>query len=420
MIITLIHCYSDYNKGDLGILLATIRLLREAAPGCTINAISTFEEDDPKFVTDHNVLRTKVDRLYPAVVGRVYPNSKSRLGGVTKILCDVPKLFTIFSPWGWPFRNMVLSMANREVCDVLGASDLVVSKGGSFLCSSPGVIGTVRYLRIMATLIMALRLNPKVVIWGQSLGPVHGRFCRRILNRALADVYRIILREDECISRYSYIHCPSKTTILGQDLAFSLNVPSEEVSHILSSMRDYVAVTVKRCADRLMDRQYTRVMVESIEYVVRQKARRVVIIPHVTIGDDIAKARELFQLLDDSVKDRVLLLTGDYSISALRGLYGRASLLLGTRLHSTIFALGVGTPVICIAYHGTKAQGVYRRIGLEDCMVVQEKLNLEHISGLIDRYLDGGPTRDLIRACVEKAHAQNLTLASSLVNAKTT
>ena len=51
MKIVLIHCYSDNNKGDLGIILATIQLLRAATPSVTITAVSTFEEKDPYFTS---------------------------------------------------------------------------------------------------------------------------------------------------------------------------------------------------------------------------------------------------------------------------------------------------------------------------------------------------------------------------------
>lgn len=388
MIITLIHCFSDYNKGDLGIILSTIKLLRKIEPGCTIHAVSTFEEHDPKFGTDHNVLKTAVDYLHPAVIGRLYSRRETRLGQLFKLFADIPKMIALMHSWFWPFRCFFLTPANRLVCDVLATSDLVISKGGSFLCSEPGIIGTVRYLRILCTLFMAQRLNSKVVILGQSLGPVYGRLNQLVLNKSLSHVYLIVLREDNCTNAYPYIQCPGGNTILGQDLAFSLDVPPADVSHLIPSDCDYVGITVKRFGDKLSDQEYSQVISKTIDYLVRQKKYYVVIIPQVTIDEDIDKALEIYHLLDDCVKEKVLLLKGDYSIAETLGLYSQISFLLGTRLHSTIFAMSMGTPAINIAYHGTKAQGVYQRLGLPQRVLVGKDFCIERIMALIDEHLD--------------------------------
>ena len=46
---TLINCYSDNNKGDLGIILATIDLLKEHDSSADIVGISTYNYSDPNY-----------------------------------------------------------------------------------------------------------------------------------------------------------------------------------------------------------------------------------------------------------------------------------------------------------------------------------------------------------------------------------
>ena len=61
---------------------------------------------------------------------------------------------------------------------------------------------------------------------------------------------------------------------------------------------------------------------------------------------------------------------------------------IGTRLHSVIFSLSVGTPSINIAYHGTKSQGILAGIrDLEkyviDINTINEEILLDGIKDLL-------------------------------------
>ena len=67
---TLINCYADHNKGDLGIILATIGLITTVDRSADIVAISTFNKSDPLFETEHRLLRQEVAVL-PAVFGEL-------------------------------------------------------------------------------------------------------------------------------------------------------------------------------------------------------------------------------------------------------------------------------------------------------------------------------------------------------------
>ena len=61
----LIHCYSDLNKGDLGIILSTVERIRLYDDQATINSISTYGEHDVRYINDHEILKTKVFLVDP-------------------------------------------------------------------------------------------------------------------------------------------------------------------------------------------------------------------------------------------------------------------------------------------------------------------------------------------------------------------
>jgi len=68
----LIHCYSNFNKGDLGINLSTVERIRLYDDQATINSISTYGEHDVRYINDHEILKTKVEGVFPALNGILY------------------------------------------------------------------------------------------------------------------------------------------------------------------------------------------------------------------------------------------------------------------------------------------------------------------------------------------------------------
>ncbi len=363
MNVTLINCYSDRNKGDLGIILATIGILRRQAPGCRIRAVSSFMQHDPWFASEHAALRPHVDELYPAVVGRLYAGGNRGLGLLLRLLREMPKVLACLVPAFFAMRRLIFDPSDLEVCALLRTSDLVISKGGSFLCSEPGSIGAMRLVRELCMLGLALNCQAKTVLWGQSLGPVHSVVGRRLMNSLLHRVWRVVLREPECLRRYPYLRVEPSAQVFGHDLAFSLTALPAAVDHILPAAHRYIGLTVKRLAPHDKDQRYTHEMATVLQRMAKEGPHHFVIIPHVTIDPDLDKALELYRAVDDALKPRVHVLTGDYSIEELLGLYKRMDLLLGTRLHSTIFAMVVRTPVVNLSYHGTKAEGIFMDIG---------------------------------------------------------
>ena len=62
--ITLLNSYSDFNKGDLGIIVGTIESLRNIEKNMIINGVSSFNYDDQFYKTHHERLRLKLNYIY--------------------------------------------------------------------------------------------------------------------------------------------------------------------------------------------------------------------------------------------------------------------------------------------------------------------------------------------------------------------
>ena len=127
---SLINCYSDYNKGDLGIILTTVRFLQEIDKDADITGISTYNYSDPFYHTQHKLLSKSIP-VSPSIFGEL--NIGKRKDPFSKVLRFL---------WDWiRFKMMILfkstfllSSHEKKSFTKLKDSDYIISKGGSFLC----------------------------------------------------------------------------------------------------------------------------------------------------------------------------------------------------------------------------------------------------------------------------------------------
>jgi len=73
-----------------------------------------------------------------------------------------------------------------------------------------------------------------------------------------------------------------------------------------------------------------------------------------------------------------------WSSDELQAAYGQMDLFIGTRLHSNIFALTAGTPVLAIAYY-YKTHGVMQMLGLSDWTIDIAAVDSETLTGLLEK-----------------------------------
>lgn len=128
--------------------------------------------------------------------------------------------------------------------------------------------------------------------------------------------------------------------------------------------------------------------------------------------DDAVPARRVRQRLAD-LGDRVVLVGKWVAPTLLRAAYGKMDLFLGTRLHSNLFALTEGVPVVAIGYQ-YKTRGIMRMLGLEEYVVEIDAIAAETLVPLVrrawseNRALRAHIASELRRLREETAQAGNL------------
>jgi colanic acid/amylovoran biosynthesis protein len=365
---SLINCYSDNNKGDLGIILSTIDYIRNNDPGADIIGVSTYNYSDPSFHTEHVLLNKTID-VYPSIFGELnIGGNKSQPIKLIKFFWDTIRLILFLILPASISAKFLFSKNEKKTFLRLKESDFIVSKGGSFICNDLNMRSKIALLRFVYIFLLSFKLSKKVIILNQSIGPVYGKFSIKIVNYILKKCDKVVLRENECIEQYQYLSFP-KDTIISNDIAFYLE-PKEVINNFQDGNIN-IGITMKY-VDKGKESEYQTMWIEFIEYVLQNyKNTKIIIFNQVPIDKDIEASWMIYKKINDIYKEKIIFMTNDYESSMLKYLYGKMDFFVGTRLHSAIFAMGELVPTICISYHGTKAEGIFNNMGVSE-FVVQE------------------------------------------------
>lgn len=407
--ITLIHCYSDQNRGDAGIIESTVGMFKERWPHSEFSAVSVFHEDDDRFKNDHYFTEKIVSKIYPALF---YEPSIHRCGigysSLRKVSCFFYALFInlllLVAPYDQVAR-FLLSDERFSTFKIIKESDLVVSKGGSFLYSQGGVSGEFFLFRMVFAFLLPLRMRKEVVIFSQSLGPFQG-FAKSLLFYVIRRMKNVYVREEVC-KKYLPSDIANSLVVI-PDAAFCLR--AKEVNLRLSE-RKKIAITARphkfssdvKVQEAKWDDYINSLKVAALHCL--EKGYEVHLVGQVTGPssgeDDRIALAELYHKIGQkdgvvfwSEKERLM------SPGELQALYSKMEFLIGTRLHSSIFALGVNVPTINIAYHGTKSQGIMSSVGLGDFVVNIDEISHDEIVKLINEIIEY-PTENIEKSVGE-------------------
>lgn len=370
---TLINCYSDNNKGDLGIILSTIDYIKNNDPDAEITGVSTYNYSDPSYHTEHLLLSKKID-VFPSIFGELNIGSyKTQSVKLIKFCWDTIRIVIFYALPVFVSSKFLFSKHEKKTFLNLVNSDYIISKGGSFICNNLDVRSKIALLRLLYIFLLSFKLKKKVIILNQSIGPVYGKHSIKLVNYILKKCDKVVLRENECIEQYQYLNFP-KDTIISNDIAFYLE-PKEVITNFEDGNIN-IGITMKY-VDKGKESEYQTMWIVFIEYILQNyKNTKIIIFNQVPLDNDIEASWRIYKEINDIYKDKIVFMTNDYESSMLKYLYGKMNFFVGTRLHSTIFAMGELVPSISISYHGTKSEGIFKNMGVAEFVVKEYDYNV--------------------------------------------
>jgi len=379
----LIHCYSDYNKGDAGIIVSTVQNLRKHYPDCQVDMISTYSNKDPYFIKQHTEIKKYADNLHPSLFPELFLNigGKRRSNSFTKILAmlffSTKAMLNYFSVKiaGFP---LFVNKQERAAFDAVKNADVVISKGGSFLCS----FGTFRedfsLARMCYPFLVAKAYKKDTVILAQSLGPFDSCLSRNIFNISLRAIDKVFFREKKTITliRNQGVAVPSNKIEFCPDVAFAIDASLGKAIVEVDNNKFNVGVTVVDFPfETSSQRQnYINSINSAIEYFVVELSATVFIFPQVVNvtqfgNEDMKIAEEIYSQLCATAKQSVSLVQGSFQSIDLVKTYSLMNFFLATRLHSSIFSVSQNVPIVNVSYHGTKSEGTFELFDYLDYVI---------------------------------------------------
>jgi len=358
MRILITHAYGFANKGDWALLESLIASLRAAFPGAVLRGICR----DPVAQV----------RYFPTVewsqqVGTSFRKGLARrIENVTGLLAGVGRALS-------PLRPRVPGEGPRPVPECFVDADLIVACPGGYLEDSNFSI-----LTNCLHLWFGLRTEAPVVLAPQSIGPLKHWFWKTLLSRLLKQAALICVREEisERLVRKELAIDPARIRLLTDMAFYDDTADHESARRIIAGLglrqdEPFACATVVGWyfpfdADPRRSRQrYVEHFAAAIRKLRERHGLRTLLLKQIhseraDCGDD-ALIQEVHGLCADSS----LCSFEHYPPAVMRGILSQAKVFLGSRMHSNIFALQTGTPVVAIAYL-PKTTGIMALSGLID------------------------------------------------------
>jgi polysaccharide pyruvyl transferase WcaK-like protein len=279
-----------------------------------------------------------------------------------------------------------------ELATAIEQADLVVTAPGGYF-TAPRYVDD-WWLFHVPTLVLAKALGKKILLGPCSIGPFdprHDRAARRAL--ALADV--VITRETESRDECVRLGVPPERIYESPDMAF-LFARRDVIGRLPATLLpdDTVVVTVLRHSfpgnadPKAAQREYLSAMADALAHLHNRFGARVAIVPQTAF--DVASEEQLAT----NLTARGIEFThfrDDFTPDELKALYGSARLVVGTRLHGNILAIGAGTPVAAISYR-PNTLGILHSMGFSDWYVDIENLGDGALTELVERQWVAAPS----------------------------
>lgn len=397
----LVNAFSSRNAGDAAIVLATAELVRRLTGGGLTSA-TRYHDDDHDFYAAHGVATV------PPVIPFRRRGGSSSLARAAGLLAGlVAVLLVVAVDAGSRPRALALARRLRLAGLVeLLRSDGAIVCGGGYLYSARRRLN-LTLIHACLTVWVCGRVCRRTVMMPQSIGPFTGRFDRWLVGVCFRRVGTLVARDPDALAEAGRIARPGQGVTECPDVAFAG-----------WSAREHAATGRPVIAFAPMDWTWARPAGdEALEAYSRKLAEVVRRLD--SEGCDIqffgnSRMPEMGQ--DDlEVSRRVAELSGvpvaidpdDASGDpvALAEAFTGADVVIGTRLHSCLIALSVGTPAIALGYQ-PKSEGAYAQMGIADLCLDVEGFEPAEVTESTVRLLADAEERDRVLAGARRAETR--------------
>ncbi len=274
----------------------------------------------------------------------------------------------------------------RPTIDAYIRANIVLSEPGGFLYSSGRGISL---LLTVYSIALAILAKKPTFILPQSIGPFKHAWERQIIRWMMNRVRLVMVREPVSLRTIQSIGVDRRHVHLVPDLAFALPRSNKQMGiQWLSDLgidlqngRPLMGMTILNwgAQNTSFSRQfeYEEACVETIKWFITEKNGQVILFPQV-VGpyasqDDRVPAHRVAERLPE-LENSIYEIEQPLPLALIKAVYSCMDVFIGTRMHSNIFAISEGIPVIAIGYLH-KTQGFAEMLGIEQLFINIDQVN---------------------------------------------
>lgn len=382
MKIVITNAYTWYNKGDAGILLATIDVLKKVYKDAEFSILSFAPDTDRiKYSTDKSIKEVESNILNP------HPYKHTKFGRILAI----GKLFfkMLQTQLGIKLFKKSTIKKNRNL-ELLDEADIIVVCGGGFL----GGKKLDSLMHIYQIYVDTLFKKP-VYVMGNSIEPISNKVVKKYTEGVLKRVDYIFARE-KITEEYLKKILPFNKFCRIPDMAFSLEDKQYEFDYMdkLKKENDIIiGITVRNwnfpnVKDKNKAKEnYLKAVADSMDFIIEKYNSVFVFVPQVIVefGDDTETAKEIKKIMKNS--NKFVIRNDDYSPYEIKAMASNCDYFIGTRMHSNIFATSMRIPTTAIAYE-KKTNGIMETVNMSDYVVEIDTITKEELVSTIEKMID--------------------------------
>lgn len=393
------------NAGDAAILYAMIDVLAAA-----------FGDNTQFIVYDKH--GNAPSRYYPELEFRklLYLSRESKNTGPLRRFGEIRFKLGLWSiKHGIPLLPQVfLGDIERREAREYKTADLIVSSGGTYLVENYSLAARVFDYQL------SLYLEKPLVFFTQSLGPFADPSNRKALLPIFSDSIAILVRDERSRRNLAELGVNNPNIHLAADAAFALSdlqaLNAAKLPVEKSSKRMRVAISVrewrhfKSIAPEQGMKQYIDALRALSDHLVEKHNAEITYLSTCQgmpeyWTDDSKLAQSIVDGLSETTRQSVSVDSSFHQPAELAQMLKSYDLVIATRMHMAIIALGVGTPVLPIAYE-FKMQELFERLGQARWVQELETISRDGLIRSVDGFLAELPAiREPLFAAVEKEYA---------------
>ena len=380
MKILLTQFFSAKNKGDAAITSVMLSELRKIFQESEI-LISTTADINERldFEGAHQIKSLFFFAIY---------EQKAAIFRILRTLY----MFLITTIWSIVYRaiklklDYILPQDLKILLTHYITSDFIIFKGGGYINGRNNMRDNISLLIDMHEILLLKILGRETILYSQSIGPLGNKFQKFVTGWVLNKTDIIFAREQKTIDLLKEIGVTKPQIIKTVDAAFLFTTDKkEEMKGYLKSLgvdtsKKIVGITAREWLDDIAQEKFESELAKFADYLISKMDMQVLLVPQVVDPlhneDDAA--------VNNNIRSKIQSTHGIFVIKdgldhyETKGIYENLDLLVGTRMHSCIFALSGNIPVIPIEYE-YKTSGIMNDLGLGEWVIKIEEVTADRL-----------------------------------------